>query len=156
EIDHNTWSTELVSRRVQHYGYKYDYRARQISSGMYLGGLPNFTVPLTSRLVEDGHFSKVPDQIIVNEYLPGQGIAHHVDCVPCFGETIASLSLGSACEMEFRHIITGETKFINLEPLSLLILTGQARYKWLHAIRARTSDRGVMRQRRVSLTFRTV
>ena len=35
----------------------------------------------------------------VNEYLPGQGIAQHVDCVPCFGGTVASLSLLSPCTM---------------------------------------------------------
>jgi alkylated DNA repair dioxygenase AlkB len=47
-----------------------------------------------------------------------------------------------------------------LQPHSLLILSGQARYEWTHAIPARQSDRidgiKIMRGRRVSLTFRTV
>jgi len=41
--------------------------------------------------------------MIANEYLPGQGISAHVDCVPCFSDRIASLSLLSPCEMVFQN-----------------------------------------------------
>lgn len=146
-IDAHPWLTDLA-RRVQHYGYRYDYKARRVSPEMYLGPLPAFLAPLTARL------AMVPDQAIVNEYEPGQGISHHVDCVPCFGDTIASASLGSRCEMEFRRADTTQT--LLLEPRSLLVLHGEARYEWSHAIRARRSDHGVARTRRVSITFRTV
>lgn len=47
-----------------------------------------------------------------------------------------------------------------LEPRSLLLLTGAARYEWTHGIPARRSDivDGLRRPRagRVSLTFRSV
>jgi alkylated DNA repair dioxygenase AlkB len=117
--------------------------------------LPPFVQPLAERLVIDGYFAKQPDQAIVNEYEPGQGISHHVDCVPCFGETIASLSLGSRCEMELRRDGAGDQHLL-LEPGSLLVLSGEARHDWSHAIRARKSDHGIARTRRVSITFRTI
>ena len=146
-IDAQPWLDDLA-RRVQHYGWRYDYRARRVAPDMYLGPLPAFLSALVARL------DFAPDQAIVNEYVPGQGIAHHVDCVPCFGETIASASLLSRCEMEFRR---GDTRHaILLEPGSLLVLSGEARYDWSHAIRARGSDHGVPRGRRLSVTFRTV
>jgi len=34
-IDQQLWLNEL-KRRVQHYGYKYDYKKRAVESGMYL------------------------------------------------------------------------------------------------------------------------
>jgi alkylated DNA repair dioxygenase AlkB len=47
-----------------------------------------------------------------------------------------------------------------LTPGSLLMLSGEARYRWRHAIPGRKTDkvagRSVVRGRRVSLTFRTV
>ena len=43
----------------------------------------------------------MPDQLIVNEYQPGQGISAHIDCEPCFKNTIVTVSLGSVYEMDF-------------------------------------------------------
>ena len=39
---------------------------------------------------------------------------------------------------------------------SALVISGEARYDWLHQFRARKSDHGIPRRRRVSLTFRNV
>ena len=46
-----------------------------------------------------------PDQVTVNEYLPGQGIAAHVDTHEAFGHTLLSLSLVSGVVMDFRHCL---------------------------------------------------
>ena len=73
-IDAHAWSTEL-SRRVQHYGYAYDYKAREVTQSSYLGPLPDWLGALAGELVSDGHFRQPPDQVFINEYLPGQGIA---------------------------------------------------------------------------------
>ena len=150
-IDQQPWLSDL-KRRVQHYGYKYDYKAKSVTDDAYLGPLPEWIEDIASRL------SFKPDQVIVNEYLPGQGISAHVDCVPCFGDTIASLSLGSGATMQFAN---GQEKHeLYLEPRSLVILSGPARYKWTHAIPARKSDVvdgfKIERGRRISLTLRTV
>ena len=157
-IDQQPWLTDL-KRRVQHYGYKYDYKARMVTPELYLGPLPDWLMSLAQRLHREGLFSTTPDQAIINEYLPGQGISAHVDCVPCFGSEIVSLSLGSACVMEFTHPHhNSQTKV--LEPCSLFVLTGAARYEWQHCIPARKSDVisniKINRTRRVSITFRKV
>src|SRR5437588_5070315 len=98
-IDRQPWLTEL-RRRVQHHGYRYDYKGRKVTPEMYLGPLPEWLQPLAQELKDRGLMPRVADQVIVNEYEPGQGIAPHVDCVPCFADTIASLTLGSSCLME--------------------------------------------------------
>lgn len=120
QIDQQPWLTDL-KRRVQHYGYKYDYKARSVDHNAYLGSLPDWLSSVSNKLHNDGIFSLAPDQAIVNEYLPGQGISAHIDCVPCFADTIASLSLGSPCIMEFSNPKTGEKKSIVLEDRSLIV-----------------------------------
>jgi len=154
-VDLQPWRSDL-KRRVQHYGYRYDYKARQVDQSMYLGSLPAFAVPVAERLVQFSFMTQVADQLIVNEYMPGQGITAHVDCEPCFGETIAMVSLGWPYEMEFIHVETSETRAILLAAGSALVVSGDARHKWQHQIKARKSDRGTQRQRRISLTFRNV
>jgi alkylated DNA repair dioxygenase AlkB len=156
-IDEAAWMGEL-KRRVQHYGFRYDYKRRGVSAAERLGPLPPWAAPLASRLAAEGVFGREPDQVIVNEYQPGQGIAAHVDS-PAFGPVVASLSLGSGCLMGFEGP-GGEALSIWLEPGSLLVLSGEARSSWRHGIAQRRSDLvdGVRRPRgrRVSLTFRTV
>lgn len=158
-LDGGEWSLEL-KRRVQHFGYRYDYRARAVTEDAYLGALPDWLRPLNARLAAAGFAGGAPDQVIANEYMPRQGISAHVDCVPCFDDTIVSISLLSRCEMVFRHRPSGATRAIILEPRSALVLTGAARYDWSHEIPARKSDmidgRKIERGRRISLTFRKV
>jgi alkylated DNA repair dioxygenase AlkB len=158
-LDAVAWDTTL-KRRVQHFGYRYDYRARTVPADAWLGPLPDWLQRLAQWMVEYGHFDALPDQVIANEYLPGQGISAHVDCEPCFGETIASLSLLSTCEMVFRRAVTGERRSLMLAPGSLLVLKGEARYDWTHEIPARSADdvdgEKRPRGRRMSLTFRNV
>lgn len=158
-VDASAWLTDL-KRRVQHYGYRYDYKARQARREDRIGPLPTFLEKVANRLAREGVFSKTPDQVIANEYLPGQGISAHIDCRPCFGETIAIVSLGSACVMRFEHHPSSRTVELALQPLSLLTIAGEARHEWTHAIPARKSDlidgEKHLRSRRVSLTFRTM
>lgn len=150
-IDQQPWLNDL-KRRVQHYGYNYDYKARAVTPSSYIGPLPEWIEGIAGKLPFK------PDQAIVNEYLPGQGISAHVDCVPCFDNRIASLSLGSGTVMQFTNAKRKEE--IYLEPCSLIVLSGEARYQWTHAIPSRKSDMvngfKIQRDRRVSLTFRNV
>ena len=150
-IDQQPWLNNL-KRRVQHYGYKYDYKARAVTPSSYIGALPEWIEEIVVRLPFKA------DQAIVNEYLPGQGISAHVDCVPCFGDMIASLSIVSGAVMQFTN--DQEKHDMYLEPRSLIILSSEARYKWTHAIPARKSDMvngfKIQRERRISLTFRKI
>ncbi len=159
DINGEKWLDDL-KRRVQHYGYKYNYKARYIDYSMKIGDLPNWVLPVAERLNAEKYMQAIPDQLIVNEYLAGQGIANHVDCEPCFGDTIVSLSLGSAYVMDFIHKYTKEKIEVLLEPRSLVILKDEARYLWTHGIQGKKADifnnQKQERKTRISLTFRNI
>ncbi len=158
-INAQTWLGDL-KRRVQQYGYKYDYKARRIDLSMKIGALPTWADAIATRLYEDGIFAEKPDQLIINEYEAGQGIAPHVDCEPCFNDTIVSISLGSTCVMDFIHTLTKEKESLLLDIGSAVVLQGESRYDWQHTIASRKTDKwaGKLYERgiRVSLTFRKV
>lgn len=156
-IDQQPWQTSL-RRRVQQYGYRYDYKRRSVDASQFLGPLPAWSMPILEQLQCAGLIEQFPDQLIINEYEPGQGIAPHIDCRPCFGDLILSLTLNSSCVMEF----TREQKKVAvlLEPRSLLTMCAEARHAWKHSIPGRKRDSyagtSFERKRRLSLTFRTI
>lgn len=155
-IDALPWS-DALSRRVQHYGYRYDYGRRGVDVKP-LGPLPEPFAALARRLCDEHIMDELAQQVIVNEYLPGQGIAAHIDCLPCFGPQIVSVSLGSGCAMTFKSDLYDTSLY--LEPGSLLSLQDLARDAIKHGIPRRKSDmvqgQRQPRARRVSLTFRTM
>ncbi len=150
-----------MPRYMQQYGYRYDYTARKLDAGAKLGELPNWATSITARLLQKNIFTAAPEQMLVNEYQPGQGIAPHTDR-DCFGAVVASLSLGGDCMMRMMpHRRNLQHAFdIVLQRRSLLVLHGESRDLWRHSIAARSSDSQngcrIRRQRRVSLTFRNV
>ncbi|MCU0432861.1 MAG: alpha-ketoglutarate-dependent dioxygenase AlkB [Bacteroidia bacterium] len=158
-IDTLPWITDL-KRRVQHYGYRYDYKARRINSSMQVNPLPDWGQALALRLFHEGITPFIPDQLIINEYEPGQGITAHVDCEPCFEDVIVSVSLGSGCVMDFTHVSSAAHVPLYLSPRSVVAMSGESRYDWKHGIAARRNDkvagRTLPRERRISLTFRKV
>jgi len=136
----------------------------------------------------------VIDQVTVNAYAAGQGIAGHIDTHESFEEGVVSLSLGGDVVMEFTyaaseprtdaalsctnsrmpaaghpalvHALPPGTASIRRAALllparSLLVMRGEARYAWSHAIPARRTDWVDARlterpARRVSATCRIV
>lgn len=158
-LDRMPWLDDL-SRRVQHYGWRYDYKSRTVRHDAYLGPLPSFLAAISQRLYSEGLMPLAPDQAIVNEYLPGQGIAAHIDCEPCFGPEIATVSLGDDYPMRFTNVSTGAAHEVWLPIGSACVMSGLARYDWRHEIAKRKSDlvggTRKPRKRRVSVTFRTV
>ena len=152
------WRNDL-SRRVQHYGWCYDYKARSITPDMHIGALPDWLEKLAQRLYyETGLFDRVPEQVIVNEYLPGQGIATHIDHRG-FGPTVCTISLLDDWEMDF-SLNWKDKEPALLQRGSCVLLTGESRSKWQHGIAPRKTeltDHGRRnRNRRLSLTFRAV
>lgn len=95
------WLTEL-SRRVQHFGYRYNYKLRALSAADRIADAPPMVQAIGNRLTDLGYFSARPDQVIVNEYMAGQGISPHIDRETCFGSVVASLSVASDIVMDFR------------------------------------------------------
>ena len=153
------WLTNL-SRRVQHYGYRYSYRDRATDRHASAPAFPRWADVIGERLrpLFDG---RLPEQCIVNEYRPGQGIGMHADHA-AFGAIVVSLSLGAAWHMQFRprsarpyvrHGLPSDEVAV-LPRRSALVLRGPARSAWMHAIDpASNADQAVTR---VSATFRTL
>ena len=93
------WLTDL-SRRVQHYGYRYAYRNSGSGWHAPAPAFPRWAVAMADRMrpLFDGG---LPEQCIVNEYRPGQGIGMHADHAS-FGPVVVSLSLAADWPMHFR------------------------------------------------------
>jgi alkylated DNA repair dioxygenase AlkB len=151
-IDLLPWDTSW-DRRRQPYGGAYGVKRKAAPP------LPDWGRLLAERMFRE-HLTERPfDQMLVNEYEPGQGIAMHRDYEP-YDRTVASLSLLSACVMDFRRPADGRRESLRLEPRSLLVLSDEARYGWEHGIARRKSDAwgGLRwaRSRRLSITFRSL
>ncbi|UBF26976.1 alpha-ketoglutarate-dependent dioxygenase AlkB [Kovacikia minuta CCNUW1] len=155
-IEQAGWENGGMRRLVRQFGYRYSFSRRSMAPGDFREALPNWGASIARRLHQGNLLPAVPNQMLANRYLPGEGISFHVDAAE-FNE-IAALSLLSACVMEFRHGKTGEKQKIWLEPRSLLILEGAARWDWQHGIPYRKRDRHAgreqLREPRISLTFR--
>ena len=155
------WLNDL-KRRVQHYGWRYDYKARAITPDMHIGALPDWLDTIAQKLYHEVElpngsklFSRPPEQVIVNEYEAGQGIAMHIDHRG-FGPTVCTISLLEDWEMDFR-LKQNDKQPAMLETGSCVFLTEESRYDWQHGILPRRREKdGTKRERRISLTFRTV
>lgn len=157
EIDRMSWS-DILKRRTQHYGYDYGYKSKNLTK---TDPIPPWCDFLWDKLRQANLLmpgKTQPDQLIVNEYEPGQGISAHTDAA-IFGDVIVSLSLGSLCTMMFTHS-DGRKYEAVLPRRSLVVMRGEAHTKWKHGIPSRKSDvvdgTKLVRGRRVSLTFRYV
>jgi alkylated DNA repair dioxygenase AlkB len=132
-------------RRVVQFGWTYDFGIREAKLGAQL---PAFLVPFRDRAAE---FAGVAGPSIVQatvaEYSSGAPIGWHRD-MPQFGIVIGISILGS-CRMRFKAF-GAETKItsIDLEPRSVYVLAGAARWGFQHSIPP-------VKELRYSITFRT-
>lgn len=151
QIDQGEWNTS-ISRRTQHYGYEYNYTNPNVLNEA--DPIPDWVTFVLDRLIEREYLKMKPNQLIINEYIPGQGIGPHTDHVKHFADGIVSITLGSAVFMDFT--LGNAKESVCLERRSILCMTGEARYRWKHSIAARKVDPSPVgkRGRRVSMTFR--
>ncbi|OAI54520.1 hypothetical protein AYO47_09970 [Planctomyces sp. SCGC AG-212-M04] len=151
-IDAEEWDTTW-DRRRQPYGATYGKSSAPVRP------IPAWGLKLAGRLDEMKLIDRPFDQMLINEYEPGQGIAMHRDYEP-FDRTVVSLSLLAPCVMDFRHVASGRKESLLLERRSLIVLSDEARYEWEHGIARRKSDgwqgRVIPRGRRLSVTFRVL
>ncbi|MEM7010909.1 MAG: alpha-ketoglutarate-dependent dioxygenase AlkB [Verrucomicrobiota bacterium] len=162
QIDRGSWlpvAAHTGARRVQQFGARFDHSAAAVAAEERVA-FPEWCVELSQRITDCGYIDSSPDQAIVNEYLPGQGIGSHVDNVHDFGPIVISITLGSPVTMVFSNQESGEKWDQWLEVGSLVVLSGAARYDWKHGIAKLDYDivdgERIERARRVSVTFRTL
>jgi alkylated DNA repair dioxygenase AlkB len=85
---------------------------------------------------------------MVTEYSPGAPIGWHRDA-PQFG-TVIGISLGSTSRMRFKpYKAEGKPVGLTLEPRSIYLMRGPARWKFQHSIPP-------VKELRYSITFRTL
>lgn len=153
-VDPGPW-TGIWQRRTQHFGQSYHGYNEEGAKGPT--PMPEWVQPLACRLVQYGLFLAPANQVGVNEYQPGQGIAPHVDRNE--GD-IASLSLGSGCVMDLVSLYGKPSISFFLAPRSVIVITGEARTEWKHGIARRQKDvidgRAYRRRRRVAIVFRHI
>lgn len=142
----------------EHYGYNYNkYKSSKIN---YIDELPNVYHKYISKILNDKYISEKPDKIIINRYLPGEGMSEHIDKPNIFKNKIYSLSLGSGCTMIFENKDNNEIKNIYIPPKTLLIMEDDSRYKYTHSIKSIKYDivnnNEIKRKTRYSITFRNM
>ncbi|CAM6087992.1 unnamed protein product [Calypogeia fissa] len=107
-VDQLPWQN-LAKRRVQHYGYEFLYKSRNVDLSQKLGNLPTFVgkevekIGSLPELTQANELSLPLDQLTVNEYPRGVGLSPHIDTHSAFEGSIISLSLAGPCVMEFRR-----------------------------------------------------
>ncbi|XP_075706095.1 tRNA (carboxymethyluridine(34)-5-O)-methyltransferase ALKBH8 isoform X2 [Rhinoderma darwinii] len=145
-LENINWETDnsnqksLKHRRVKHYGYEFRYDNNNVDKDQPLrGGLPEFCNVLLDKCLHRRLIKNMPDQLTINQYEPGQGIPPHIDTHSAFEDEIISLSLGSEIVMDFRHL-DGTSVPVMVPQRSLLVMSGEARYLWMHGITPRKFD----------------
>ncbi|OQV19682.1 Alpha-ketoglutarate-dependent dioxygenase alkB-like protein 6 [Hypsibius exemplaris] len=94
--------TQLTNRRLQNWG------GHPHVKGMIAEDLPSWLQVYASKIGKLGLFGdKVPNHVLVNEYVAGQGIMPHVDG-PVFFPTITTLNLGSHTVLDFYTTLKDE------------------------------------------------
>lgn len=156
------WENDQITRRTQQFGYHYDYIKRVVTLADQPGILPSWLAAIARRLYDETEaFLEIPNQVIINEYLQGQGIQLHADSAK-FGPAVATISLAEKWTMDFKSTETKEKVSIPLPIGSCLLFTGESRHKWQHGIDELKTEptylhnHRIPRGWRVSITFRTV
>ena len=157
EIDSQTWIVDYL-RRLQYYGYR-----NELDKPYDLIKFPVAMPPLIEQLSHEIVAQKIillqPDQVIINEYTPGEGIKPHKDRA-YYENQICGVNLGSSCIMRFIRGANLEIIDVEIPRRSLYVMQDDARKKWKHGIPPRKKDvvQGHVqhRERRVSITYRKV
>jgi alkylated DNA repair dioxygenase AlkB len=160
DLDANKWtlvSCSKNSRVVQQYGYIYDYsrsNALVNTSVLYHDKehwLPQFLQPYHDILCDNMRTLMLPpldmNQCIINNYNHKQSISKHIDS-QLFGDVIGCFSIADCAIMRFTN--ANDSADVCVEPNSLYIMSGDARYEWSHEMLPHKGNH------RISIAFRNV
>ena len=139
----------IARRRVLSFGGSYDFQAHRLNAAP---PIPGWLEPLRAQAA--AWLGIAPEdfmQALVAEYREGTPLGWHRD-VPDF-EDVVGISLGGDAVMRFRPYPPREPKKagvikLTVEPRSIYLLRGPARWAWQHSV---APTRGL----RYSITFRT-
>lgn len=129
------YKSYTAHRRVVSYGGRFDYDANRLEPSP---GLVPELHPLRERVADWlGVAAQELVQVLVAEYAPGVTLGWHRD-VPDF-EDVVGVSLGGEATMRFRPYPPVQPKRadivrLTLEPRSIYLLRGVARWGWQHSV----------------------
>ncbi|MDQ3290301.1 MAG: alpha-ketoglutarate-dependent dioxygenase AlkB, partial [Bacteroidota bacterium] len=130
EIDHQTWVVDY-DRRLQYYGYRNELE-KPYNLIPFPVPMPPLIHQLSEKLVEQKIVSIQPDQVIINEYSPGEGLRPHKDR-NYFENQICGVNLSSGCIMRFIKIAGKDVVDVEVPRRSIYVMQDDARYKWNHS-----------------------
>lgn len=134
-----------AKRRIVTYGYLYDFSTREFSEA---APIPDFLMNVREKSAAFASMSQGSlKEALLTEYTPGAPIGWHRD-LPIF-DTVIGISLFSECLMKFKpYKKEGQIYSIQLEPRSIYVMRGAARWSWQHSIPP-------VKNLRYSITFRS-
>ncbi len=147
EAQYKEWSAK---RRILSYGGSYDFSSNEL---LPAGPVPTWLHPLRTRVADRvGIAATEFNHVLVAEYSPGTQLGWHRD-VPNF-EVVVGVSLLGKARMRLRRYPPrpGQRRSalaLDLEPRSIYMMQGPARWEWQHAI-------SPTKALRYSITFRTL
>uniref|UniRef100_A0A8C3U9H7 AlkB homolog 4, lysine demethylase n=1 Tax=Catharus ustulatus TaxID=91951 RepID=A0A8C3U9H7_CATUS len=174
-MDQDDWKPSQSGRKKQDYGPKVNFKKQRLKAGSFTG-LPSFSRKIVAQMKACAVLSGfLPVEQCNLDYRPerGSAIDPHFDDWWLWGERLVSLNLlsktvlsmscdsedtiqlfpiskGAECFLSPRLVPGKEVSVAILLPQrSLLVLHGDARYKWKHGIHRRHIE-----HRRVCITFR--
>ena len=101
DADPTKWDTSM-NRRTQQYGYKFQHKTLTLVPAE--DPIPPYCMALCEKMKSQGIVKHLPNQLIINEYEPGQGINPHCD-QHCFDDTVVVVSILSDCTMVYSPLI---------------------------------------------------
>ncbi|MBC5763226.1 alpha-ketoglutarate-dependent dioxygenase AlkB [Ramlibacter albus] len=148
-LDNMRYKGYTARRRVVSYGGKYDYENNVLDDAQ---AVPEWLYPLREKVAGWAGIDVQQFQhALVAEYRPGTPLGWHRDVLDF--EDVVGVSLADVAVMKFRpYPPEGTTRAdvikLDLQPRSVYLLRGPARWAWQHAIAPTQSLR-------YSITFRT-
>ncbi|XP_076249526.1 putative RNA/DNA demethylase ALKBH6 isoform X1 [Calliopsis andreniformis] len=134
--------TQLSHRRLQNWG------GIPHPKGMIAEEIPSWLKKYVDKVSSLNVFEKgkLPNHVLINEYLPGQGIMAHTDG-PLFYPIVTTINCGSHTFLDFyKRLDNSQPQQLNLEfsllleRRSLLILQKDLYHHYLHSIAERDTD----------------
>lgn len=124
EIDNQTWIVDYL-RRLQYYGYRNELD-KPYDLIKFPVAMPPLIEQLSHEIVDKGIVLLQPDQVIINEYVPGEGIKPHIDRA-YYENQICGVNLGSSCIMRFIRGANLEVIDVEIPRRSLYVMQDDAR-----------------------------
>lgn len=159
KIDSIDWINSQSGRRKQDFGPKVNFKKQKIKLNQFLG-LPKFDKQLLNRIITKLNNKCLNDFIAVEvchlEYNPqnGSAIDLHFDDFWLWGERLVTINLLSTTILtlvlpQINDREADEQIHVYLPQRSLVILSGDSRYKYQHSI-----QRQHIKDRRIAITYR--